>query len=72
MVFSRRQLNVFQGKDSLFVSKIMDWYLYELNHGVRSNDWKEADKVVDMIQIFQQAKSKTPVIDNQKISRTSL
>ena len=60
-------LNVFQGKDSLFVSKIMDWYLYELNHGVRSNDWKEADNVVDMIQIFQQAKSKTPVIDNQKI-----
>ncbi|GCB35274.1 cytochrome c biogenesis protein CcsA [Bacteroides faecalis] len=60
-------LNVFQGKDSMFVSKIMDWYLYELNNGVRSNDWKEADKVVDMIQIFQQAKSKTPVIDNQKI-----
>ena len=60
-------LAVFQGKDSMFVSKIMDWYLYELNSGVRSNDWKEADKVVDMIQTFQQAKSKTPVIDNQKI-----
>ena len=24
------ELNVFQGKDSLFVSKIMDWYIYEL------------------------------------------
>lgn len=60
-------LAVFQGKDSLFVSKIMDWYIYELSNGVRSNDWKEADKIVDMMNIFQQAKSKTPAIDNQKV-----
>lgn len=60
-------LTVFEGKDSLFVSKIMDWYIYELGNGVRSGDWKEADKVVDMIHIFQQAKAQAPVIDNQKV-----
>lgn len=59
--------NVFQGKDSLFVSKIMDWYIYELRNGVRSGNWEEADKIVGMMNIFQQAKSKTPAIDNRKV-----
>ena len=61
------ELNVFQGKDSLFVSKIMDWYIYELVNGVRSGNWEEADKIVGMMNIFQQAKSKTPAIDNQRV-----
>ena len=61
------ELNVFQGKDSLFVSKIMDWYIYELGNGVRSNNWKEADKIIEMMNIFQQAKAKVPTIDNQKV-----
>ena len=61
------ELNVFQGKDSLFVSKIMDWYIYELGNGVRSGNWEEADKIVGMMNIFQQAKSKTPAIDNQRV-----
>ena len=61
------ELNVFQGKDSLFVSKIMDWYSYELGNGVRSGNWEEADKIVGMMNIFQQAKSKTPAIDNQRV-----
>lgn len=61
------ELNVFQGKDSLFVSKIMDWYIYELGNGVRSGNWEEADKIVGMMNIFKQAKSKTPAIDNQRV-----
>ena len=61
------ELNVFQGKDSLFVSKIMDWYIYELGNGVRSGNWEEADKIVGMMNIFQQAKAKVPTIDNQKV-----
>lgn len=61
------ELNVFQGKDSLFVSKIMDWYIYELGNGVRSGNWEEADKIVGMMNIFQQAKSKTSAIDNQRV-----
>lgn len=45
----------------------MDWYIYELGNGVRSNDWKEADKIIEMMNIFQQAKAKVPTIDNQKV-----
>ena len=33
----------------------------------RTKKWKEADKIVDMMHIFQQAKSKTPAIDNQRV-----
>lgn len=60
-------LSAFQGKDSLFVTKIMDWYIYELGNGVRSNNWKEADKIIEMMNIFQQAKAKVPTIDNRKV-----
>ena len=60
-------LSAFHGKDSLFVTKIMDWYIYELGNGVRSNNWKEADKVVEMMNVYQQAKAKVPAIDNRKV-----
>lgn len=60
-------LTVFHGKDSLFVSKIMGWYIYELVGSTRSGDWSEADKIVEMINIFQQAKAKTPAIDRKKV-----
>lgn len=59
--------NVFHDKDSLFITKIMDWYAYELGKGVHTNDWKEADKIVEMMRIFQEAKSKTPAIDHRKV-----
>lgn len=45
----------------------MDWYIYELGNGVRSNNWKEADKVVEMMNVYQQAKAKVPAIDNRKV-----
>ena len=38
--------------------KRQDWYIYELGNGVRSGNWEEADKIVGMMNIFQQAKSK--------------
>ena len=53
-------LSAFQGKDSLFVTKIMDWYIYELGNGVRSNNWKEADKIgfSSYFTIYDQAASR--------------
>lgn len=60
-------LDAFQGKDSLFVNKIMDWYIYELANGVHANNWKEADKIIEMMNVFQQAKAKVPAIDNHKV-----
>lgn len=50
-------LSVFSGKDSLFVSHIMDWYLSEVNQALKSGDWAKPNEIVEMIAIYQQAKN---------------
>lgn len=52
-------LSSFSGKDSLFVSRILDWYLAEVQDALQTGDWKKSDEVVDMIATYQQAKNKT-------------
>lgn len=56
-------LSVFQDKDSLFVSKIMNWYVAEL----ADRNAKQADDVLGMIQTYQQAKNKVIEVDAKKI-----
>ena len=51
-------LSSFTGKDSMFVSRIMDWYLSEVQEGISSGDWTQANEIVGMIHTYQQAKSK--------------
>lgn len=60
-------LSVFSGKDSLFVSKIMEWYVSELQEGVKTGDWSKANEVLGMIETYQQAKNQTVQIDKKKI-----
>lgn len=48
-------LSAFSGKDSLFVSQIMGWYLQEVREGLKTDDWKKADEVLAMIDTYQQA-----------------
>lgn len=60
-------LSVFIGKDSMFVSRIMDWYLGEVQEALQGGDWKKADEVVGMIATYQQAKNKTLDIRPEKI-----
>lgn len=48
-------LSAFSGKDSLFVSQIMGWYLQEVREGLKTDDWKKADEVLTMIDTYQQA-----------------
>lgn len=43
----------------MFVSRILDWYLGEVQEGLKSGDWAKADEVVGMIGTYQQAKNKT-------------
>ncbi len=52
-------LSVFAGKDSMFVSRILEWYLGEVQEALKSGDWAKADEVVGMISTYQQAKNKT-------------
>ncbi|MDH6358352.1 cytochrome c biogenesis protein CcsA [Parabacteroides sp. PF5-9] len=60
-------LSSFAGKDSLFVSKIMGWYLGEVQDALKSNDWNKADEVLGMIKTYQQAKNTTLKISDKKI-----
>ena len=60
-------LSVFSGKDSMFVSRIMGWYLSEVQEALKSGDWTKADEVVGMISTYQQAKNKTLDISPDKM-----
>lgn len=62
-------LSRFAGKDSMFVSRIMGWYLTEVQEGMKSGDWKKADEVLGMIATYQQAKNKTLDISEAKMQR---
>lgn len=60
-------LSAFSGKDSMFVSRVMDWYLSEVRSGMRKGDWTEADKVLGMIATYQQAKGSSLDIRPEKM-----
>ena len=60
-------LSVFSGKDSMFVSHIMTWYLAEVQEALKSGDWAKSDEVVDMISTYQQAKNKTLDISQKRM-----
>lgn len=60
-------LSSFTGKDSLFVSRIFDWYLEELHDAVLQHKWETADEVLGMIDTYQQAKSTGVDISREKL-----
>ena len=60
-------LSGFSGKDSIFVSHIMDWYLSEVQTALKEGDWSKADEVAGMISTYQQAKNKTLDISPKRI-----
>ena len=60
-------LSEFAGKDSMFVSRIMGWYLAEVQDALQGGDWSKANEVIDMISTYQQAKNKTLDISPKKI-----
>lgn len=60
-------LSVFQGKDSMFVSRIFDWYLEEVVQAAGGGDWTKADEVLDMIETYQHAKATGVDITRQKM-----
>lgn len=60
-------LSAFSGKDSMFVTRILNWYIEEVQKGLKEGDWKSADEVVGMISTYQQAKNKTLDISPKRI-----
>ena len=61
-------LSQFRGKDSLFVSNIMKWYLSEVQVALQSNDWSKADEVLHMIHVYQEKIGKELVIPDAKVN----
>ena len=55
-------LSVYSGKDSLFVSKIMPWYLGEASDALRTGTWESAGEVLSMMNVYQQKQSATPLL----------
>lgn len=60
-------LSSFSGKDSMFVSRIFDWYLAEVQDALQKGNWSKANEVIDMINTYQQAKNKTLDISPKRI-----
>lgn len=61
-------LSVYSGKDSLFVSKIMPWYLDEASDALRTGNWKSAEEVLSMMNVYQQKQSATPLLTERQVS----
>lgn len=62
-------LSGFAGKDSMFVTRIFDWYLSEVRTAMQSGDWKKAGDVLEMISVYQHAKNKTLDIGPERMQR---
>ena len=60
-------LSKFADKDSLFVSRIFDWYVEEVQIALQEGNWSKADEVADMMATYQKARNKTFDIDLKKI-----
>lgn len=60
-------LSAFAGQDSMFVSKILQWYTDELRVALQSHDWTKSDEVLDMIITYQRVKNKTLPVDQKKL-----
>ena len=61
-------LSVFSGRDSLFVSKIMPWYLGEAVDALRTGDWGSAQEVLSMMNVYQQKQRATPLLTKKQVA----
>ncbi|MFI3279402.1 MAG: cytochrome c biogenesis protein CcsA [Rikenellaceae bacterium] len=60
-------LSQFQGQDSMFVTRITDWYIEEAYAALGSNNWSEADRVLDMIKVYQDSRDTSHVYNQKKL-----
>lgn len=49
----------------MFVSKIFDWYLDEVRQSILNHNQTEADRVLDMIVAYQNAKASAGLISSE-------
>lgn len=47
----------FEGKDSMFVSNIMNWYMESAATAINTLNWEEPEEILEMIKTYQQKRS---------------
>jgi cytochrome c-type biogenesis protein CcsB len=60
-------LSSFAGQDSAFVANAVVWYAGALQQGMKTGDWSEADKVLDLIAKYQQKRNNTIDINPKRM-----
>ena len=60
-------LSGYSGKDSVFVTRIAEWYLSAVQASLKSGDWSEPDEVLGMINTYQQAKGSAVNLSPERI-----
>ncbi len=60
-------LSQFSGKDSMFVSRVLTWYVEEVQSSFQSGDWSKPDEITEMIATYQQAKNKIAGVTPEKM-----
>jgi cytochrome c-type biogenesis protein CcsB len=61
-------LSSFSGQDSAFVANAMIWYSETLQHGMKTGDWSEADKVLNLIATYQQKRNNTVDVNPKRLA----
>ncbi|MDR0725080.1 MAG: cytochrome c biogenesis protein CcsA [Prevotellaceae bacterium] len=60
-------LSSFSGQDSAFVANAMIWYSETLQQGMKTGDWSEADKVLNLIATYQQKRNNTVDVNPKRL-----
>lgn len=60
-------LSTFSSLDSSFVKQNVEHYLQSVKEGVRTDNWADADKILEEIKSFQLEKNKTIEVSSDKI-----
>ena len=61
-------LSGFSGLDSMFVSRIFDWYISEVQNSLQSGDWSKPNEVLDMMTTYQTTMNNVPDFDHKNIA----
>jgi cytochrome c-type biogenesis protein CcsB len=61
-------LSTFSEQDSTFVANVMMWYSETLQQGMKTGDWSEADKVLNLIATYQQKRNNTVDINPKRLA----
>jgi cytochrome c-type biogenesis protein CcsB len=66
-VSSSSDLSSLRGDDSLFVAKIMPWYISTVEGAVKSGDWKDANQKIEFISLYQHKYGSAVMPSNKKV-----